>query len=101
MLLAIYMFIRLSILLPRMEGGFLWESGQRGPLLRKQPSSTAVKSTLVASTNSHHGQKRSKERIKVKILSEKNGAGGSTLPESIRCGQCDSSTASLVSALVI
>ena len=81
----------------RMEGGFLWESGQRGPLLRKQPSST-VKATLVASSNGHHGQKRSKEKIKVKILSEKNGAGGSSaaLSESIRCGQCDSSTASLV-----
>lgn len=63
---------------------------------RDQPAST-IKATMIAGSN--HRQKRSKEKIKVKILSENNCGG--TPPaagsESIRCGQCDKSTASLVS----
>lgn len=77
----------------RVEGGFLWESGQKGPLLR-QPKDQPVKT--VAITGSSGGQKRNKEKIRIKILSDKNEANLSNT-EVVRCGQCDKSSASLVS----
>lgn len=82
-----------------MEGGYLWESGQKGPLLRQNkdqsPVSNIKATTAVANSNS--GQRlRNKEKIKVRILTDKNEAK-SPASETIRCGQCDKSTASLVS----
>ena len=77
----------------RVEGGFLWESGQKGALLR-QHKDQSVKT--VAITNGSGGQKRNKEKIRVKILSDKNEANLSKT-EVVRCGQCDKSSASLVS----
>ena len=79
-----------------MEGGFLWESGQKGPLLRRNKTDqtiTTVKTTPVSGGNS--GQRKNKEKIRVKILSDKNESD-SKISEMIRCGQCDRSTASLV-----
>ena len=81
-----------------MEGGYLWESGQKGPLLRRhkdQSPASTIKTTAV--TNSNGGQRlRNKEKIKVKILTDKNETNSLT-SEVLRCGQCDKSTASLVS----
>lgn len=76
-----------------MEGGFLWESGQKGALLR-QHKDQPVKT--VAITNGSGAQKRNKQKIRVKILSDKNEANLSST-EVVRCGQCDKSSASLVS----
>ena len=77
----------------RVEGGFLWESGQKGALLQQhkdQPAKT------VAITSGIGGKKRNKEKIRVKILSDKNEVNLSNT-EIVRCGQCDKSSASIVS----
>lgn len=83
-----------------MEGGYLWESGQKGPLLRRnkdQSPASNIKTTAVANSNGGQRQ-RNKEKIKVRILTDKNDAN-TTISETVRCGQCDKSTASLVSII--
>ena len=81
-----------------MEGGYLWESGQKGPLLRRNKDQSPVANVKATTTvaNSNGGQRqRNKERIKVRILTDKNEANPPS--GAVRCGQCDKSTASLVS----
>lgn len=57
-----------------------------------------AKTTDVA--NSNGGQRQgNKEKIKVRILTDKNEANSPGL--SIRCGQCDKSKASLVSIMAM
>jgi hypothetical protein len=82
------------------EGGYLWESGQKGPLLRRNKDQSPMsnsKTTGVA--NSNGGQRRgNKEKIKVRILTDKDDA---ISPHVVRCGQCDKSKASLVSIMAV
>ena len=86
----------------RVEGGYLWESGQKGPLLwprnKDQSPASNVKATGVA--NGNGGQRQgNKGKIKVRILTDKNEANSPGV--SIRCGQCDKSKASLVSIMAV
>ena len=78
----------------RVEGGFLWESGQKGPLQRRHKDHPS--STIGNVTSDNGGQKRNKEKVRVKILSDKNEAN-SSFTDVVRCGQCDKGSASLVS----
>ena len=85
-----------------MEGGYLWESGQKGPLLRPrnkdQSPVSNVKATGVINSNGEQRQ-GNKEKIKVRILTYRNEANSPGL--SVRCGQCDKSKASLVSITAV
>ena len=84
----------------RVEGGYLWESGKKGPLLQRNKDQSPVSTikTTAAVANSNGGQRqRNKEKIKVRILTDKNEANSPGVSEALRCGQCEKSTASLVS----
>lgn len=73
----------------------MWESGQKGPLLRRHKDQPISTSKTTATPSGKDGQRKNKEKIKVKILTDKNAAD-SKISEIVRCGQCDNSTASLV-----
>lgn len=84
----------------RVEGGYLWESGQKGPLLRQakvdySPASNIKMTSAVTKSNGVQRLKK-KEKIRVKMLTEATKSPPASEVVS-RCGQCEKSTASLVS----
>ena len=61
--------IEMIVHVHRVEGGYLWESGQKGPLLQRNKDQSPVSNIKAATAvaNSNGGQKlRNKEKIRVR-----------------------------------